>query len=126
MQKLKYYRDWIFQRSPGYEKAIEEERSYTSKMLYARSRIGFTRIWAPGTHIEAEEYIFDKRLKGSFFRHFKYFGPRGEFAIYFITVVLLCKLVKNNLTRENNIESLLNDRNVYFKVDLPLEHRKIN
>jgi hypothetical protein len=95
-------------------------------MLYARSRVGFTRLWAPGSHIEAEGYLFDKRMKTGFYRHFRYLGPRGEITVYIIIALCLNRLVKNNLLRESNIETLLNDRNAYFKIDLPLEERTIN
>ena len=126
MQNLKKIKDYIWISSPGYDNTIEEERSKTSKILYSRSRVSFLRMWAPGIHIEGEEYIFDKRLKGGFLRNFRYLGPRGEILFYFFFVLGVCTLFKNNLTRERAIESLLNDRNVYFKVDLPIEHRKIN
>ena len=125
MQKLKSLKQWIFQHSPGYEAHIEEERTKTSKMMYARSRISFTRVFAPGFHIEAEEYIMDKRLKGGMFRHFRYFGPRGEILFYFFLVLAASRLVRNNLQRENNIEEVLNDTNVFLRIDLSAEDRKI-
>ena len=94
-------------------------------MLYARRRVSFTRIFAPGIHIEAEDYIMDKRLKGGIFRHFRYFGPRGEILFYFGLVLGLRQLFLNNINREENIDSVLNDRNVYLRAELPFEDRKI-
>ena len=125
MDKIKNFRDWVIKNSPGYETHIEEERTKTSKMLYARRRVSFTRIFAPGIHIEAEEYIMDKRLKGGIFRHFRYFGPRGEILFYFGLVLGLRQLFLNNINREENIDSVLNDRNVYLRAELPFEDRKI-
>ncbi len=125
MDRIKKIKEWIFKRSPGYESTLEEERTKTSKILYARRRVSFTRIFAPGIHIEAEDYIMDKRLKGSTFRHFRYFGPRGEILFYSLLVIAGLRLFTNNLSRENNIDSLLNDRNVYNRIELPFEIRKI-
>lgn len=125
MQNLIKLKEYLWKTSPGYDLSIEEQRSKTSKILYSRSRISFLRLWAPGIHIEGEEYIFDRRLKGGMLRNFRYFGPRGEILFYLFIVLAMSRLFTVNLKRENNIESLLNDRNVYFKVDLPFEDRKI-
>ncbi len=125
MENLRKLKEYLWKTSPGYDTSIEEERSKTSKILYSRSRVSFLRMWAPGIHIEGEDYIFDRRMKGGMLRNFRYFGPRGEILFYFLFVLAMSRLFKNNLTRENTIESVLNDRNVYFKVDLPLEDRKI-
>ena len=94
-------------------------------MLYARRRVSFTRLFAPGIHIEAEDYIMDKRLKGGILRHFRYLGPRGEILFYFVAVLAMRKLILNNLNREENIDSILNDRNVFLRLELPVEDRKI-
>jgi hypothetical protein len=125
MDKVKNLKEWIFKHSPGYETMLEEERTKTSKMLYARTRVSFTRLFAPGIHLEAEDYIMDKRLKGGFLRHFRYFGPRGEILFYFFAVLAASKIFVNNLNREDNIDSILNDRNVFFRLELPYEERKI-
>jgi hypothetical protein len=126
MERIKKTKEWIVKNSPGYENTLEEERTKTSKMLYARRRVSFTRIFAPGIHLEAEEYILDKRLKGGIFRNFRYFGPRGEFLFYFFFALCTSKIVLNNINRELTMNSILNDRNVYNSLELPFETRKIN
>ena len=87
MENLKKLKEYLWKNSPGYDHSIEEDRSKTSKILYSRSRVSFLRLWAPGIHIEGEDYIFDKRLKGGMFRNFRYFGPRGEILFYFFFVL---------------------------------------
>ncbi len=126
MEQLKNFRDNIFKKSPGYVPEIDQERTKTSKMLYARKRVSFTRMFAPGIHFEAEDYIMDKRLKGGMFRHFRYFGPRGEIIWYGLATMALICVCKMNIKREENIEGVLNDNNVYLKLELPMESRKIN
>jgi hypothetical protein len=126
MERIKKFKEWIVKNSPGYENTLEEERTKTSKMLYARRRVSFTRIFAPGIHLEAEEYILDKRLKGGIFRNFRYFGPRGEFLFYFFVALCASKVALNNINRELTMNSVLNDRYVYNSVDLPFDSRKIN
>lgn len=123
--KINQIRNTILKNSPGYEPHIEKDLSYTSKIMYARTKVGFSRLFAPGIHIEAEDYIFDKRLKGTFFKHWRYFGPRGELLFYFFFVLGMTTLFRNNLSRDENIENILNDREVYTKVDLPLNDRII-
>ena len=125
MERVKKIKEWIFKHSPGYETTLEEERTKTSKILYARTRVSFTRMFAPGIHIEAEDYILDKRLKGGIFRHFRYFGPRGEILFYAFFVIVGTRILMNNIRREETIDSLLNDRNVYNRLALPFEERKI-
>jgi hypothetical protein len=93
--------------------------------MYNRDRMAFTRIFGAGYHIEGEETMFDKRLKLSMNRHMRYFGPRGEMLIYLGAVLLVSRCLKNNFKREENIESVMNDRNVYLRVDLPLSERKV-
>jgi hypothetical protein len=93
--------------------------------MYNRDRIAFTRLFGAGAHIEGEETIFDRRLKLSMNRHLRYFGPRGEILIYLGLVFVLSKIIKRNFLREESIESILNDRNVYLRLDLPLEQRKV-
>jgi hypothetical protein len=87
--------------------------------------LSFTRLFGPGFHIEGEGTIFDRRLKGTYMKHFRYFGARGELLIYALTILLMSRFIKRNFERQENIESLFNDRNVYFKVDLPSQYRKI-
>jgi hypothetical protein len=94
-------------------------------MLYNRDRISFTRLFGAGFHIEGEKTLFDKRLKTGIFRHNRYFGPRGELLFYAGLVYLTTYFMKNNLKREQNVESLMNDRNVYLRVNLPLSDRLI-
>jgi hypothetical protein len=93
--------------------------------MYNRDRIAFSRIFGAGVHIEGEDVIFDKRLKLSMNRHMRYFGPRGEILIYLGLVLFMSRVLKNNFKREESIESTLNDRNVYLRVELPLEERKV-
>ncbi len=124
MERIKKVTDWVFKHSPGYENELDQARTKTSKMLWARRRVAFTRVFAPGNHLEAESYIMDRRLKTGIFRHFRYLGPRGEFIVYFAVVLLARRVYLNNIYREHNIESVLNDRDVFLKVDLPVELRK--
>ena len=126
MEILKKLKEYIIKNSPGYEAELTEERTKTSKILYARRRVSFTRIFAPGIHIEAEDYIMDKRLKGGMFRHFRYFGPRGEIIFYGLFTMTCVCIAKTNINREEALESVLNDRNVYLRLDLPYNYRKIN
>ncbi len=126
MDKLKELRDKFIKSCPTYDENIHKDRSYTSKLLYNRSRVGLHRIFGPGFHMEAEHYLFDRRFKLPMFRHFRYFGPRGELFIYCIFILGLKKMIDNNIQREENIESLLNDRNTFFKADLPLNFRKLD
>lgn len=125
MDKIKSIKEFIFKHSPGYAHVVEEDKTKTSKILNSRSKFGFTRLFAPGMHIEAQEYLFDKRLKAGFFRHFRYLGPRGEFVWIALFVLGLNYIAKKNINREESVESVLNDRNVYFKVYLPKDQRKI-
>jgi hypothetical protein len=125
MDQIRKLKQYIITNSPGYEKEIDTDKTYTTRMLFARRRVGFSRMMAPGIHIEAEDYIWDKRLKGGFFRHFRYFGPRGEILFYFFLVLATARFFRNNLSRAEEIESVMNDRNVYLKLNLDYEHRKI-
>lgn len=118
-------RDQLLKLCPTYESLSDSNRSYTSKVLYNRSRIGISRLFGAGFHMEGEHSLFDRRYKLPMFRHFRYLGPRGEIFVYFLLLVGITKLIKNNLKREENIESLLNDKNTYFKVELPLIYRKL-
>jgi hypothetical protein len=95
-------------------------------MLYNRRKLSFTRLFGPGFHIEGQDTVWDRRLKGTYFRHFRYFGPRGEFLIYAGVICLVSGFLKRNFKRQDNIEALFNDRNVFFKLELPYEKRKIN
>jgi len=126
METLKKFTQFIFKNSPGYEPEIDEERTKTSKILYARKRVSFTRLFAPGIHIEAEDYIMDKRLKGGILRHFRYLGPRGEILFYGLFAFSLMRLCRVNIDREHQIENLLNDRNVYLKINMSYSDRKID
>ena len=126
MDYLKRIKNTIITTAPGYDKHLGDDRTKTSKMLWARNKISFTSLFAPGMHIESEKEIWDRRLKGRIFRHFRYFGGRGEIIIYTIFILSLARLARNNLNRQGNIESLLNDRNVYNKIELPFNQRVIN
>ena len=95
-------------------------------MLYNRDRMAFTRVFGPGSHIEGEKYIFEKRFRIPMNKHFRYLGPKSEILIYIGVVWMLTHLAKNNMLRENKLESVMNDRDVYLRVDLPLNQRKIN
>ena len=93
--------------------------------MYNRRRLSFTRAFGPGFHIEGESSIFDRRLKGTYMKHFRYFGARGELIVYTLAIALMSRFIKRNFERQENIESMFNDRNVYFKVDLPFKYRQI-
>jgi hypothetical protein len=123
---LKEKADKLIKSSPTFDEATEKDRSRTSKLMYNRSRVGLHRVFGPGFHMEAEHYLFDRRLKLPMFRHFRHFGPRGELFVYFLVILGLKKMINNNLQREENIESLLNDRNTFFKVELPVKYRKLD
>jgi hypothetical protein len=124
--QLKDLTDKLIKSSPTYDEEVFKDRSRTSKLMYNRSRVGLHRVIGPGFHMEAEHYLFDRRFKLPMFRHFRYFGPRGELFIYFLLLVGIRKAVTNNLQREENIESLLNDRNTFFKVELPVSFRRLD
>lgn len=127
MEFLRNIRDKIVRNAPTFDKnALQEDRTFTSKLMYNRSRVGLSRALGPGFHMEAEHYLFDRRFKLPMFRHFRYFGPRGELLIYFLLVLGLKKLITNNLQREENIESQLNDRNTFLKLDLPAKYRRLD
>jgi hypothetical protein len=119
MDFLKKIKNKIITDSPFYQKEAYMDTKKTSKLMWNRNRIAFTRLIGPGFHMEAEKSLFDKRFKLPMFRHFRYFGPRGELFIYFLVFCGVNRQIKNNIQRENNIDSLLNDRNTYFKVNLP-------
>jgi hypothetical protein len=93
--------------------------------MYNRDRIAFSRIFGAGVHIEGEDTIFERRLKVPMNRHLRYFGPRGEMLIYLGVVLLMSRCLKNNFYREESIESILNDRNVYLRLDLSLDDRTV-
>lgn len=118
--------DKLIKLSPTYDEEIKKDRTKTSKLMYNRSRVGIHRLFGPGSHMEAEHSLFDRRLKMQMFRHFRYLGPKGELFFYFLVIVGFRKLINNNLQREENIESVLNDRNTFLKVDLPREYRKLD
>jgi len=126
MEYLKNLREKLIKYSPTYDKTVYEDRSYTSKLMYNRSRVSLHRALGPGFHMEGEHSLFDRRFKLPMFRHFRYFGPRGELFIYFLLILGLRKIINNNIQREENIESLLNDRNTFFKLELPFDLRKLD
>ena len=126
LKTLKETADKLIKTSPTYDEEVFKDRTRTSKLMYNRSRVGLHRVFGPGFHMEAEHYLFDRRFKLPMFRHFRYFGPRGELFVYFLVLLGLRKVINNNLQREENIESLLNDRNTFFKVELPLKYRKLD
>ena len=95
-------------------------------MLYNRDRVSFTRLFGAGFHIEGEKTLFDKRLKTAINRHNRYFGPRGEILFYAGLVYVMMTFLRNNLNREKSVESVMNDRNVYLRVNLPFSDRLIN
>jgi hypothetical protein len=99
-----------------------------SKLLNSRKRVSFSTLFRPENrfHIENEKIFWDKRFKGGFFRHNRYFGPRGEILFYFAVLFGTTNLIRNNLKREKNIDSLLNDRNVFYTACLPIEMRTIS
>lgn len=94
-------------------------------MLYNRRKLSFTRVFGPGFHIEGQSVIFDRRLKGTYMKHLRYFGARGELLIYTLAIGFMSHFIRKNFERQENIESLFSDRNVYFKVELPYKYRKI-
>ena len=126
MEFLKNIRNKIIKDSPFYQKEAYTDSKKTSKLMWNRNRIALTRLIGPGFHMESEKNLFDRRFKLPIFRHFRYFGPRGELFIYFIMFCGINRAIKNNLKREENIDSLLNDKNTYFKVYLPANLKKLN
>lgn len=126
LKTLKETAEKLYKSSPTYDEEVFKDRSTTSKLMYNRSRVGLHRVIGPGFHMESEHYLFDRRFKLPMFRHFRYFGPRGELFVYFLVLLGLRKVVTNNLQREENIESLLNDRNTFFKVELPANLRRLD
>ena len=111
-QQIKKY---IIETAPGYE-PVDKNKSYTGNMLQARSKLGFTRIFSPGAHIEGEVKIFDRRHKNQMFKRFRYFGPRGELLWGLLLFSFYKRMALNNLEREK-IDQLFVDRNVYFRIE---------
>ncbi len=125
MEFLKNIKNKIITDSPFYQKEAYMDVKKTSKLMWNRNRIALTRLIGPGFHMEAEKSLFDRRFKLQMFRHFRYFGPRGELFIYFLIFLGFKELINNNIEREKNIDSLLNDKNTFFKVYLPIELKKL-
>jgi hypothetical protein len=131
MESLKNLINKIVKNAPGYQQK-KADGSYTSyllanfsNMLYNRDRMSFTRLFGVGFHIEGEKTLFDKRLKTGINRHNRYFGPRGEILFYIGLVWIMTKFLRNNLTREQTVETIMNDRNIYLRVNLPYSDRLI-
>lgn len=124
MDTLKKIKHKFLKECPTYDESIEKQKGFTTKLLYNRSRIGINRLFGTGSHMEAEHTLLNRRLSTGMFRHFRYFGPRAELFVYFLVLVSLKRLINYNLQREKNIESLLNDRNTFFKIELPVKYRK--
>ena len=114
MDYLRNLKNKIIETAPSYEK-INPNSTLTSKMLNARTRLGFTRLFYPGAHIEGEVKIWDRRYKTGMFKNFRYFGVRGEVFYLFVFFYFLKKLSVRNFER-NKISELFSDRDVYFKV----------
>lgn len=114
MDKLDQIKKFIIETAPAYDK-IDLNKSYTGNLMQNRRRIGFTRIFYPDFHIEGDNKIFDRRLKNSVFKSFRYFGPRGEI-LWGIGLALLYKsFTLNNIKRES-IEKHFLDKNVFYIV----------
>lgn len=126
MDQIRKFREWFMRQSPTFDENVLKKPGFTTKLIYNRSRVGIHRALGPGSHMEAEHYLFNRRFNLPMFKHFRYLGGRGEFFIYFLVVVALKRLITYNLQREVNIESLLNDRNTFFAADLPVKYRKLN
>ena len=126
MDFLRNIKNKIITDSPFYQKEAYMDVKKTSKLMWNRNRIALTRLIGPGFHMESEKNLFDRRFKLPMFRHFRYFGPRGELFIYFLMFMGINRAIKNNIKREENIDSLLNDRNTYFRVYLPNNLKSLN
>lgn len=119
------YKQIIIQTAPSYIKHDDAHSSLTSKLLNVRRKIGFTRIFYPGTHLEGEIKIFDRRYKNTFFKYNRLLGARGEVFYIFVFFFLLKKITSYGLEREK-IEEKLVDRDVFFLVKLNDSSTKIN
>lgn len=96
-----------------------------SHILNQRKRLSLTGVLThEGFHMENEKFLNERRIKIRFFRHFNYFGPRGELFFYTVFLLGVSRLIKNNLQREN-IEENLNDNNTFLLLSLPLNSRTI-
>ena len=96
-----------------------------SQILNQRKRLSFTGIFTnEGFHMENEKSLNERRSKINIFRHFLYFGPRGEIIFYLIFLLGINRLIKNNLQREK-LEDHLNDNNTYLQLRLPIDKRVI-
>jgi len=97
-----------------------------SHLLNQRKRLSFTGIFVnEGFHMENEKSLNERRIRTRIFRHFNYFGPRGEIFFYTILLLGVSRLIKNNLQREK-IEENLNDNNTFLLLPLALENRTIH
>jgi hypothetical protein len=74
--------------------------------------------------LENEKFLNDRRLKINIFRHFKYFGPRGELFFFAFLLFVANRQIKNNLKREH-LEDHFNDSNTFLQIRLPAEKRAI-
>ena len=96
-----------------------------SQMLNHRKRLSFSGIFTnEGFHMENVKSINERRAKINIFRNFIYLGPRGEIFYYFILLLGINRIIKNNFKREK-LEQNLNDNNAFLQLRLPIDKRII-
>jgi len=108
------YKKIIIETAPAYVKYNEHD-TLTTKLLKVRTKLGFTRLLYPGTHLEGEVKIFDRRFRTPMFKYCRLFGARGEVFYLFVFFYLFKKLATNSLEREKIEENLI-DRDVFFVI----------
>lgn len=114
MESYKKFKKFIFETAPAYEK-LDKTKSYTNQIMNTRKKLGFTKFFYPGTHIEGEVKIFNRRFNNHAYKYFKLFGPRAEIFWIFVVFYLFRKLTQNSIRREE-IDQLLVDRDAFFVV----------
>lgn len=112
MDKLRALKKAIVESAPSYDK-MYDNKTATGNIIQAKSKIGFTRVFYSGFHIEGDKKIWDRRFKTQMFKNFKYFGPRGELLWLFGALVIFRTFAENNMKREK-IDKHFVDRNVFY------------
>lgn len=115
LKELRNLKDKFITNSPSYVDH-SSKKTLTSKLMNTRIKLGITRIFYPGSHIEGEVKIWDRRFKNHPFKFVRYFGPRGEILYLGAVFFIFKKLASVNFDREKIVE-LMNDRNVYMRIE---------
>lgn len=115
LNELKNLKEKIIKNSPSYVDH-SSKKTLTSKLLNVRTKIGITKLFYPGSHIEGEVKIWDRRFKNHPFKFIRIFGSRGELFYIGLAFFIFKKYSSINVERERIVE-LLNDRNVFMKID---------